>query len=134
MPPVPPEQSAEHSAPPPRGPHDHDTRRTDIRALGGKPAQRPPPTTVGPVGRHGDRASSDEPPPTRYLTGPDVRRRYNISDMSLWRWLHDDALAFPRPALVVNGRRYWREDDLLAWERNRAARPEVTASSPHATE
>jgi predicted DNA-binding transcriptional regulator AlpA len=132
MPPVPPEQSSPY---PRRWQKPANTDEDEPEPLKTSDSAQPrPPTTVDPVERHGDRASGDEPPPTRYLTGPDVRRRYNISDMSLWRWLHDNALAFPRPALVVNGRRYWREDDLLAWEHNRAARPEVTASSPHATE
>lgn len=45
-----------------------------------------------------------------------------ISDMSLWRWLNDPAMAFPRP-LVISRRRYWREADIANWiaERERAA-------------
>lgn len=37
-----------------------------------------------------------------------------ISDMSLWRWLNDPALAFPRP-VVISRRRYWRETDIANW-------------------
>jgi predicted DNA-binding transcriptional regulator AlpA len=37
-----------------------------------------------------------------------------ISDMTLWRWLADDNLAFPRP-IYIGKRRYWREADILAW-------------------
>jgi len=37
----------------------------------------------------------------------------NVSDMSLWRWLRRDP-TFPRPA-YYNGRRYWREAEVLAW-------------------
>jgi hypothetical protein len=55
------------------------------------------------------------------LTSRQVRSRYgNISDMSLWRWLRDERLNFPRP-LVLNKRRYWRLRELIAWERARAA-------------
>lgn len=43
-----------------------------------------------------------------------------ISDMSLWRWLADPELEFPRP-IVINRRRYWREADMLAWLEARAA-------------
>ena len=34
--------------------------------------------------------------------------------MTLWRWLADDNLAFPRP-IYIGKRRYWREADILAW-------------------
>jgi len=34
--------------------------------------------------------------------------------MTLWRWLRDPELGFPRP-LVINGRRYWRESEIKAW-------------------
>lgn len=37
-----------------------------------------------------------------------------ISDMSLWRWLNDEELGFPRP-IMIGRRRYWREADVLAW-------------------
>ena len=45
-----------------------------------------------------------------------------ISDMSLWRWLNDPVMGFPRP-LVISRRRYWREADIANWiaERERAA-------------
>lgn len=37
-----------------------------------------------------------------------------ISDMTLWRWLDDASLAFPKP-LYIAKRRYWREADVVAW-------------------
>lgn len=37
-----------------------------------------------------------------------------VSDMTLWRWLNDPALHFPRPAYIAK-RRYWREADVIAW-------------------
>jgi predicted DNA-binding transcriptional regulator AlpA len=58
----------------------------------------------------------------RYLTSTQVRQRYgDLSEMSIWRWLRDPDMAFPRP-LVLRRRRFWREADLVAWERQRAAR------------
>ena len=35
--------------------------------------------------------------------------------MTIWRWLKDKSLNFPKP-LVINGRRYWRSDELEKWE------------------
>ncbi len=67
-------------------------------------------------------AGLPEPPPDAvYLTGPQVCARYQISDMTLWRWLHDAKLGFPQPALRVRDRRYWLLDALLAWESAAAA-------------
>lgn len=37
-----------------------------------------------------------------------------ISDMSLWRWLQDSDLNFPKP-IYISRRRYWRLADVLAW-------------------
>jgi predicted DNA-binding transcriptional regulator AlpA len=56
----------------------------------------------------------------RFLTGPDVARRCNISDVSLWRWLGNAELKFPQPSLRINRRRFWKVSDLVAWERSRA--------------
>ena len=57
-----------------------------------------------------------------YLNSKQVRQRYgDISDMSLWRWQHDDDLGFPAP-LVIQRRRYWRLDDLDAFDEAQAAR------------
>jgi predicted DNA-binding transcriptional regulator AlpA len=54
-----------------------------------------------------------------YLNASQVRRRYGgVSDMALWRWLHDEKLGFPQP-LRINRRRFWKERDLIAWENTR---------------
>ncbi|OSP53818.1 AlpA family transcriptional regulator [Pseudoruegeria sp. SK021] len=37
-----------------------------------------------------------------------------VSDMTLWRWLNDPALNFPKP-IYISKRRYWREASLSAW-------------------
>ena len=37
-----------------------------------------------------------------------------VSDMTLWRWLNDPALSFPRPIYIAR-RRYWREADVIEW-------------------
>jgi len=56
-----------------------------------------------------------------YLTSLQVRARYGgVSDMALWRWLRNPKLGFPRP-IKINGRNYWRLDELEAWERRNRA-------------
>ena len=56
----------------------------------------------------------------QYLPGREVRDRYHVSDMTIWRWLRDDELKFPKPT-VINRRRYWLLEQLEAWERARAS-------------
>lgn len=43
-----------------------------------------------------------------------------ISDMTLWRWLNDDALNFPKP-IKIQKRRYWRAEEIVAWLEEREA-------------
>jgi predicted DNA-binding transcriptional regulator AlpA len=43
-----------------------------------------------------------------------------VSDMTLWRWLNDDALNFPQP-IRIQKRRYWRESEIAAWLEQREA-------------
>jgi predicted DNA-binding transcriptional regulator AlpA len=54
-----------------------------------------------------------------FLPAAQVRQRYGVTDMSLWRWLKDESLAFPRP-MRIKGRRFWRLAELRAWEDARA--------------
>ena len=52
-----------------------------------------------------------------YLPAAQVRARYGVSDMSLWRWLKNEDLAFPHPiksTTVASG-----ANDLEAWEASR---------------
>jgi predicted DNA-binding transcriptional regulator AlpA len=63
-----------------------------------------------------------------WLTGPQIARRFGISSMSLWRWLNDPKLAFPRPT-QIRERNYWRLGDIVAWERRAAASTAKRASA-----
>ena len=47
-----------------------------------------------------------------------------ISDMSLWRWLNNPEMAFPKP-MTIQRRRYWIEAEVLAWLAARAEAREV---------
>ena len=50
------------------------------------------------------------------LTARDVETRYGgVSRNTLFRWQRDPELEFPRPVLI-RGRRYWRVEELAAWE------------------
>jgi predicted DNA-binding transcriptional regulator AlpA len=53
-----------------------------------------------------------------YLTGPQVKERYQISEMTLWRWVRDEKMGFPQP-LVLNRRKLFDADALAEWERQR---------------
>lgn len=43
----------------------------------------------------------------------------NVSAMTIYRWLNNAALGFPRPQ-YIGRRRYWREADVIAWLESRA--------------
>lgn len=55
----------------------------------------------------------------KLLPSTPVAARYQVTRRTLERWLRDEKLNFPMP-IVVNSRRYWREEDLELWERSRA--------------
>lgn len=53
--------------------------------------------------------------PKRWLNSAAVRARYgDVSDMWLWRRLHDDS-GFPQP-MVIRRRRHWDEEELDIWD------------------
>jgi hypothetical protein len=58
---------------------------------------------------------------------PDVMvlARYGISNMTLWRWDHDEDLGFPKPTWIRN-RKYRDADELDAFD----ARQRQAASGP----
>jgi predicted DNA-binding transcriptional regulator AlpA len=56
-----------------------------------------------------------------YLNALQVRARYGgISVMTLWRWLHDEKLGFPRPTRI-NRIRFWEDAKLAEWDRKRVS-------------
>jgi predicted DNA-binding transcriptional regulator AlpA len=56
----------------------------------------------------------------RYIPAARVREQYDISATQLWR--HEKSGTFPA-VVGFNGKRYFLEDDLLAWVRAQIARP-----------
>ena len=58
---------------------------------------------------------------SKLLTAAAVRDLLGgVSDMTLWRWLNDSALDFPKP-VKIQARRYWREADIAGWLDQREA-------------
>ena len=56
---------------------------------------------------------------TFYLNAAQVRARYGgVSEMTLWRWLQNRELGFPKP-YRINRLRYWDDAKLSEWERTR---------------
>lgn len=50
-----------------------------------------------------------------FLTGPQVQARYHKSHVSIWRWVNDNSLGFPKP-IKINRLNYWKLSELEAWE------------------
>lgn len=67
-------------------------------------------------------------PAAVYANARQVCARYGgVAKMTLWRWLADPRLSFPKPAFTVNGIRFWRLSDLDRWDAERAALQEREA-------
>lgn len=62
--------------------------------------------------------------PEDMLPAAQVLARYQVSDMTLFRWLKDARLRFPQP-IRINGRRYWRLADLQTFEVRQSSQREA---------
>ena len=58
----------------------------------------------------------------RYIPAARVREQYDISATQLWR--HEKSGTFPA-VVVFNGKRYFLEEEVLAWVRAQLARPKA---------
>jgi predicted DNA-binding transcriptional regulator AlpA len=38
------------------------------------------------------------------------------SDMCIWRWQRDPRVQFPKPDVMINGRRYWYAGTIRRWK------------------
>jgi hypothetical protein len=52
------------------------------------------------------------------LPDRDVANRYKVHPLTIARWDRNERLNFP-PAIEINGRKYRRRCELIAWERSR---------------
>lgn len=55
----------------------------------------------------------------KFLTGVQVRERYQRSHVTINRWISDPNIAFPKP-MKVNSLNLWRLADLREWEKKQA--------------
>lgn len=61
----------------------------------------------------------------RLMSSKAVRTEFGgISAMTVWRWLQDESLGFPKPTIIRN-RNYWNADEIEAF-RDRMARAAIT--------
>ena len=58
-------------------------------------------------------------PQKRFIATQGMRERYGVCDKTLDRWVTNGVLPVPTR---IRGRKYWREDELEAVERNLAGR------------
>lgn len=73
------------------------------------------PTEIGIPGECSAPDPGHESNPHRRIRAAVVRQMCGgISDMTLWRWLENPELNFPRP-IYIGRRRYWREADIVVW-------------------
>lgn len=57
----------------------------------------------------------------KYLTGPQVRARYNVSESQFWRWERDERVGFPKPLRMGYRTKLYSLEEIESWERRRAA-------------
>ena len=152
MPPIPPDQQP--NAPPPRGPHDHETRPHGTQQQPAAQRDNPPAETTNPPHqRQGDRASDDDdrrrpsrqrgPSSPRAATGslnPASRSSSATTDLvaagfvgswtQLLRMIDDEG--FPAGTMLSANVRAWRLDELEAWLASRpSARKAVPPDAVH---
>jgi len=56
----------------------------------------------------------DTNPDDGFMTSKEVRAFHgHVSEMTLWRWTRD--LGFPKPARIINRRKFWKRSDVTTW-------------------
>jgi predicted DNA-binding transcriptional regulator AlpA len=80
-----------------------------------------------------DLTNATNPGDDRFLPARSVWERYGVTSMSLYRWLADEQMGFPKP--IYCGRfRHWRLSDLIAWESERPKVGKPFRVSAHSVE
>ncbi len=64
-----------------------------------------------------------------FLPAAAVRARYSVHDVTLWRWMRDPRMNFPKPLYANSRHRLWRLAELEAWEASRSAEGTADASA-----
>ena len=96
---------------------DHPPAGLETRA-GQSPASQADPRKSGAL--PGLQVAWERQDEKRYISRRELRAHFPVSDMTIWRWMHDPEVAFPRPhKLGRNGRNFWWLPEILEWERSR---------------
>jgi hypothetical protein len=69
-----------------------------------------------------------DPPPRELVPDPIMRREFNVSAMTVWRWDRSPSLGFPK-AIVIRQRKYRLRHELEAFKANLAERTASGAST-----
>jgi predicted site-specific integrase-resolvase len=69
--------------------------------------------------------------PNRLLTSRRLCERYNVVLRTIDRWMEQGHLP---PPLIINTRRYWDEEQLARFERERMKRPSKAVPQPAETD
>jgi hypothetical protein len=56
----------------------------------------------------------------QWITGPQLARHFNVTPMSIWRWLRDPKLRSPQPT-QIRKRNFWRVTDIREFEQRMVA-------------
>jgi predicted DNA-binding transcriptional regulator AlpA len=60
-----------------------------------------------------------------WISAKAVKEAFGISDMTLWRWIGDAAIGFPKPAKIGN-RRFFSSRLIAEWQSARMADAQCT--------
>jgi len=121
---LPASQTVESASPAPRPRKTHSSGRNHIavaavpKANASKKAgtQRGPPRPKPRAAISADPIAAEE----RYINREQLRELIPASDMTLWRWMRDPAIAFPTPVkLGANGRNFWWLPTIRVWLKRR---------------
>jgi hypothetical protein len=63
-----------------------------------------------------------------WISAPSIAARFDVSDKTITRWERDPRLGFPR-ATLINKRRFFRLDEVEAWERSQASHNSAAAEA-----
>jgi len=56
-----------------------------------------------------------------WISAPSIAERFDVSDKTIARWERNAELGFPR-ATLINKRKFFRLDEVEAWERSQVSR------------
>ncbi|ODS02085.1 hypothetical protein AUC71_02435 [Methyloceanibacter marginalis] len=67
--------------------------------------------------------------PETFLPAAAVRARYSVADVTIWRWMRNERMNFPKPMYANSRHRLWRLADLERWEESRTIEGDANAAA-----